>query len=414
MEAKSAARWPIVFGTIIVQMGLGTIYTWSLFNQPLVERFGWNLHRVAITFAITSFALALSTLFAGRIQERTGIRKLVAIAGVVLGAGLVLSSQASSLWLIYLLIGVIVGWADGTAYITSLSNLIRWFPSKKGLISGISVGAYGTGSLVFKYINSALIHHQGVSRTFMYWGLIAMAMILCGSMLLKDAGKQTVPAGQAAGAAGEAGAGKDYTVREMLRTKEAYLLFIILFTACMSGLFLIGIVKDIGVHMAKLNLSAAGSAVAMIAIANTLGRVVLGALSDKVGRMNIICGTMLVTTGAVSYLSFAELNFATFFVSVAAVAFCFGGNITVFPAIVGDYFGLRNHSKNYGVIYQGFGLGALSGSFIAALLGGFKTTFIVVAVLCIISFVIAVLIEPPADREAAPKEKLKLTPHKIG
>ncbi|MFL6517733.1 MAG: MFS transporter, partial [Bacillus sp. (in: firmicutes)] len=147
MKSNTDRRWLIVLGTIIVQMGLGTIYTWSLFNQPLVELFNWKLSSVAITFSITSLALAISTLFAGKLQDKWGLRRLICCAGLVLGAGLILTSQVSSLWMLYILVGVVVGAADGTAYITSLSNLIKWFPERTGLISGISVGAYGTGSL---------------------------------------------------------------------------------------------------------------------------------------------------------------------------------------------------------------------------------------------------------------------------
>ncbi|AWB44005.1 oxalate/formate antiport family MFS transporter [Paenibacillus sp. CAA11] len=400
-------RWLIVLGTIIVQMGLGTIYTWSLFNQPLVDKFGWQLSAVSITFSITSFALAFSTLFAGRIQERVGLRKLIAAAGVVLGAGLILSSQASSLGMVYLLAGVVVGFADGTAYITSLSNLIKWFPERKGLISGISVGAYGTGSLIFKFVNGSFIDAVGVSRAFMFWGIIVMAMVILGSFLVREATAQAAAkADQKPGA--EKRAVKDYTVKEMLRTKEAYLLFAIFFTACMSGLYLIGIVKDIGVKMAGLDLASAANAVAMIAIFNTAGRIVLGALSDKVGRLKVVAGALLVTAIAVMILSFVQLNYGLFFACVAAIAFCFGGNITVFPAIVGDFFGLKNHSKNYGIVYQGFGLGALAGSFIAIWLGGFQVTFMVIALLCAISFLIACTIKAPGSRERKRRERLQL------
>src|SRR3954465_349539 len=98
MKSNTDRRWLIVLGTIIVQMGLGTIYTWSLFNQPLVEKFNWQLSSVAITFSITSFALAISTLFAGRLQDKWGIRRLIGSAGIILGIGLMLTSQISSIW----------------------------------------------------------------------------------------------------------------------------------------------------------------------------------------------------------------------------------------------------------------------------------------------------------------------------
>ncbi|RJL24993.1 L-lactate MFS transporter [Pectobacterium polaris] len=395
MNTKPVNRGLIVLGTIITQMGLGTIYTWSLFNQPLVDKFGWTLSSVATTFSITSFCLAFATLFAGKFQERIGLRRLTMIAGIALGAGLMASAASPSLTLIYLLMGVVVGFADGTAYITTLSNLIKWFPNRKGLIAGISVGAFGTGSLLFKYVNSFLIAEVGASEAFFYWGIIVMAMILVGSSLLKE--PAAVPVQQAAAQ----GQTRDFSLAEMLATKESYLLFIIFFTACMSGLYLIGIVKDIGVQMAGMDMATAANAVSAIAIFNTVGRIVLGALSDNVGRMRVISFTLFVTILAVSVMTFLPLNPILFFICVSAIAFCFGGNITVFPAIVGDFFGLKNHSKNYGVIYQGFGIGALSGSFIAAQLGGFQATFMAIIIMSVISLLITLWVKPPKHQPVA-------------
>ncbi|MFD0771153.1 OFA family MFS transporter [Bacillus sp. CGMCC 1.60114] len=390
MKRSSINPWLVVLGTVIVQMGLGTIYTWSLFNQPLVSKYGWSLNAVAITFSITSFSLAFSTLFAGKLQEKLGLRKLIMIAGLALGIGLMLSSQVSSLPMLYVLAGVVVGYADGTAYITSLSNLIKWFPERKGLISGISVSAYGTGSLIFKYINAKFIASVGVSQAFLYWGLIVAVMVVIGACLIhKAAEEDTVHETKS----------HDFTTREMLGTKEVYLLFIMLFTSCMSGLYLIGMVKDIGVQLVGLSAATAANAVAMVAIFNTLGRIILGPLSDKIGRLKIVTATFVVIAMSVFVLSFMNLNYGIYFACVASVAFCFGGNITIFPAIVGDFFGLKNHSKNYGIVYQGFGFGALAGSFIGALLGGFKPTFMVIGALCVVSFIIAILIRPPSQQK---------------
>lgn len=381
MKEKNENRWLIVLGTVIAQLGLGTIYTWSLFNQPLVDKFGWQLSKVTITFSIASFALAFSTLAGGKLQEKLGIRKLISISGLILGIGLILTSKVTSLSMLYVTAGIIVGAADGVAYLTSLSNCIKWFPEKKGLISGISVGAYGTGSLIFKYINGSLINSNGVSEAFLYWGIIAMILVVIGAQLLKDA---PIISSNTNNNLNE----KDFSVKEMLKTKDAYFLFLIFFTACMSGLYLIGIVKDIGVQLAGLTPAVAANAVAMVAIFNTAGRIILGALSDKLGRLNIIIFTLAVTTVSVFVLSFVHLNFIIFFACVASIAFCFGGNITVFPTIIGDFFGSKNQTKNYGIIYQGFGFGALSGSLIAALAGGFIPTFIIVGGLCIISIIL--------------------------
>ena len=395
MKKSTVNPWFVVLGTVIVQMGLGTIYTWSLFNQPLVSKYGWSLNAVAITFSITSLSLAFSTLFASKLQEKWGLRKLIMIAGLALGLGLILSSQASSLILLYVLAGVVVGYADGTAYITSLSNLIKWFPERKGLIAGISVSAYGSGSLIFKYVNAQLIESVGVSQAFIYWGLIVTAMIVLGACLIHQAADQS---------AVQETKTHEYTTKEMLGTKQVYLLFIMLFTSCMSGLYLIGMVKDIGVQLVGLSAATAANAVAMVAIFNTLGRIILGPLSDKIGRLKIVTGTFVVMASSVLVLSFVDLNYGIYFVCVASVAFCFGGNITIFPAIVGDFFGMKNHSKNYGIVYQGFGFGALAGSFIGALLGGFKPTFMVIGVLCVVSFIIAILIQAPKQKKEQEEE----------
>ncbi|KAA0766270.1 OFA family MFS transporter [Bacillus sp. SH5-2] len=395
MKKSNVNPWLVVLGTVIVQMGLGTIYTWSLFNQPLVSKYGWSLNAVAITFSITSLSLAFSTLFASKLQEKWGLRKLIMIAGLALGLGLVLSSQASSLVLLYVLAGFVVGYADGTAYITSLSNLIKWFPDRKGLIAGISVSAYGSGSLIFKYINAQLIESVGVSQAFIYWGVIVTAMIVIGACLIHQATDQV---------AVQETKTKEFTTKEMLGTKQVYLLFIMLFTSCMSGLYLIGMVKDIGVQLVGLSAATAANAVAMVAIFNTLGRIILGPLSDKIGRLKIVTGTFVVMATAVLVLSFVDLNYGIYFLCVASVAFCFGGNITIFPAIVGDFFGMKNHSKNYGIVYQGFGFGALAGSFIGALLGGFKPTFMVIGVLCVVSFIIAILIQAPNQKKEQEEE----------
>ena len=212
-----------------------------------------------------------------------------------------------------------------------------------------------------------------------------MISILIGAQLLKDAPLVNNYSSNKAE--------NEFSVKEMLKTKEAYVLFLIFFSACMSGLYLIGIVKDIGVQLVGLTPEVAANAVAMVAIFNTAGRIVLGALSDKMGRLKVIILSLSVTTISVFALSFVHLNFAIFFASVASIAFCFGGNITVFPAIVGDFFGTKNQTKNYGIIYQGFGLGAISGSFIGSLTGGFKPTFIIIGTLCLISIVLASTIQ---------------------
>lgn len=388
---KAVVRWPILIGTVIVMIGLGTIYTWSLFNQPLGDKFGWNVGAVAMTFSIMSFALSLSTLSASKIQKKFGIRGLLLLSAVGMGAGLALTSLASSLWMLYIAAGILVGASNGIAYMTTLSNTIQWFPERKGLVSGIAIGAYGIGSVLFKYVLAFLIQSVGVSQTFFYWGIISFVMIGGGLLLIRQA--PVVAAKKASRQ--ETAEQHNYSVREMLKTKQAYLLFFVLFTVCMSGLYMIGSVANIGTSLAGLDAAAAANAVALVALFNTAGRLVLGALSDHFDRLKIVAGALLVTAAAAIILSSVALNTTLFFLCVASVALCFGGNITIFPAIVADFFGLKNQSQNYGLVYQGFGFGGLSASFISSLLGGFVPTFRLIAILCSVACVVVITLHAP-------------------
>ncbi|WP_353948230.1 OFA family MFS transporter [Sporolactobacillus sp. Y61] len=393
--------WPILIGTVIVMIGLGTIYTWSLFNQPLEDKFGWDVGAVATTFSIMSFALSLSTLSASKIQEKLGIRGLLALSAIGMGAGLVITAFDTELWMLYITAGIIVGAANGIAYMTTLSNAIQWYPEKKGLVSGIAIGAYGIGSVLFKYVLQFLIEHSGVSLAFLYWGLISFVLLGAGLLLVRQA-----PVLEAKKSAQQtATAERDYSVKDMLKTKEAYFLFFILFTACMSGLYMIGSVSNIGISLAGLDAATAANAVALVALLNTAGRLVLGAASDYMNRLKVVAGALLITAIAAVVISHVTLNAVLFFISVSLVAFCFGGNITIFPTIVAEFFGLKNQSRNYGIIYQGFGLGGLSASFISGLLGGFAPTFNLIAILCSLAFIVALTLHVPEEKAAVRKEE---------
>jgi OFA family oxalate/formate antiporter-like MFS transporter len=147
---KSFKSYGVLMGAVLIQLCIGGIYTWSLFNQPLADAFGWNKSDVFLTYSIAIFVFAFATLFAGRLQDRFGPR-LVATIGISLySGGLMLTSLASELWQLYITYGIIAGAGVGFVYVCPLSTLVKWFPKRKGMITGVAVGAFGLGSLVFK------------------------------------------------------------------------------------------------------------------------------------------------------------------------------------------------------------------------------------------------------------------------
>ncbi|MCH1918829.1 MFS transporter [Shewanella sp. A3A] len=377
-----------LIGTIIAQFALGSVYTWSLFNAGLADKLNIPVDNVAFSFGILSLSLALASSVSGRLQERFGVRRVTIAAGIMMGLALLLTSFTSNIAMLYICAGFLLGAADGTGYLMTMSNCVRWFPERKGTISALAIGAYGLGSLGFKYINMSLLENSGLTHTFVVWGALAAVMVVVGGLLMQDA-----PAQQASAA--QTGNNKDFTTAEAMRKPQFWMLAVIFLTVCMSGLYVIGVAKDIGQQYADLSLTIAANAVAVIAMANLSGRLVLGVLSDKMARIRVVSIALLASLLGIAVLLFMPMNMNNFYMAVACIAFSFGGTITVYPSLVSDFFGLNNMAKNYGVIYLGFGIGSLLGSLVATAFGGFTATFYLIFGLLALSLMISLIIKAP-------------------
>ncbi|MGK8933720.1 L-lactate MFS transporter [Pluralibacter gergoviae] len=385
---KPSTRWLTLIGTIITQFALGSVYTWSLFNAPLSDKLGQPVSQVAFSFGLLSLGLALSSSVAGKLQERFGVKRVTIASGILLGLGFILTAHANNLMMLWLSAGLLVGIADGAGYLLTLSNCVKFFPERKGLISAFAIGAYGLGSLGFKFIDSQLLASVGLEKTFTIWGAIVLVMIVFGAMLMKDAPRQEVKTVNGV-------TENDFTLAQSMRKPQYWMLAVMFLTACMSGLYVIGVAKDIAQGMVHLDVMTAANAVTVISIANLSGRLVLGILSDKIARIRVITIGQIISLVGMAALLFAPLNAVTFFAAIACVAFNFGGTITVYPSLVSDFFGINNLAKNYGVIYLGFGIGSICGSIIASLFGGFYVTFCVIFALLILSLALSTTIRQP-------------------
>ncbi|MDF7659302.1 MFS transporter [Erwiniaceae bacterium L1_54_6] len=381
-------RWLTLAGTILTQFALGSVYTWSLFNGQLAQKLDAPVSQVAFSFGLLSLGLAIASSLAGKLQERFGVRNVTIGAGVLMALGFWLTAHADNLMMLYLSAGVLVGLADGAGYLMTLSNCVKWFPERKGVISACAIGAYGLGSLGFKFICGALLSSEGLENTFIIWGVMAMVMIVIGALLMRDA-----PVQQSNNASVQQA--KDYTLAQSVRLPQYWMLALMFLTACMSGLYVIGVAKDIGEGLVHLSTATAANAVTVIAIANLSGRLVLGVLSDKMARIRVISLAQVVSLLGMGILLFTHMNESTFFISLACVAFSFGGTITVFPSLVSDFFGLNNLTKNYGLIYLGFGIGSVLGSLVASVFGGFTITFSLIMTLLVISLFLSISIRLP-------------------
>ncbi|KGT86123.1 membrane protein [Erwinia typographi] len=385
-------RWLTLFGTIITQFALGSVYTWSLFNGQLSHKLEAPVSQVAFSFGLLSLGLAIASSLAGKLQERFGVRNVTIGAGLLMAVGFYMTAHANNLFMLYLSAGVLVGLADGAGYLMTLSNCVKWFPERKGLISACAIGAYGLGSLGFKFICGFLLSVYSLESTFMIWGALAMVMIMIGALFMQDAPKQKSSA-QGSNSA------RDFSLAEAIRLPQYWMLALMFLTACMSGLYVIGVAKDIGEGMVHLSTQTAANAVTIIAVANLSGRLILGVMSDKMARIRVITLAQMVSLVGMGILLFTQMNETTFFLSIACVAFSFGGTITVYPSLVSDFFGLNNLTRNYGLIYLGFGIGSVLGSLIASLFGGFTVTFSLIMALLVISLIMSATIRLPHRQE---------------
>ncbi|PEI05264.1 oxalate/formate antiport family MFS transporter [Pantoea agglomerans] len=390
------SRWLTLFGTVITQFALGSVYTWSLFNGQLSQKLDAPISQVAFSFGLLSLGLAIASSLAGKLQERFGVRRVTIGAGILMALGFWLTAHANNLMMLYFSAGLLVGLADGAGYLMTLSNCVKWFPERKGMISACAIGAYGLGSLGFKFICGALLATVGLEQTFIIWGVLAMSMIILGALLMREAPLQQT----GTTAKGQQNA-RDYTLAQSVRLPQYWMLALMFLTACMSGLYVIGVAKDIGEGLVHLSTQTAASAVTVIAIANLSGRLVLGVLSDKMLRIRVISLAQVVSLIGMSVLLFTRMNEVTFFLSLACVAFSFGGTITVFPSLVSDFFGLNNLTKNYGLLYLGFGIGSVLGSLVASLFGGFTVTFSLIMTLLVISLFLSLTIRLPQSSVTA-------------
>lgn len=392
MSDKKYSKWIVVAGAVLLQVCLGAIYTWSLFNQPLVDKFGWSKDDIFFTYNLAITIFAFTTIISGRLQDKLGPRLIATIGAVLYGTGVILTSRATTLTGLYLSYSVIGGIGVGFAYVCPIATCVKWFPEKKGFITGIAVGAFGLGSLVFKSVILNFQNQFGVSETFFYIGIIYLVVAGFGAQLLK------LPTCEKLISAGNPSHKKNFRIREMIRTKSFYILLLVYFFGCVSGLLVIGLAKDIGVDLAGLDISVAANTVAIIALFNAGGRLAWGTLSDKIGREKSFFIMFILTAAAMLVLSFVKLGLFTYFAAVSAIAFCFGGFLAVFPTVTADYYGVKTLGKNYGVIYQAYGIAALVGSPIKKMAGDYTTTFIIAAIFSVIGAVLTLFARSPQKK----------------
>jgi OFA family oxalate/formate antiporter-like MFS transporter len=428
-EQKVMNRWFVVAGGILVQLCLGAIYAWSAFTGKLTAApydFTKTQTQLVFSLGLLSFAVVMA-LIAGRWQKKVGPRVVALTGGVVMGLGYVLAGIAGNSFIGILLgVGLLGGAGIGLAYVCPIAALVKWFPDKKGLITGLAVAGFGFGALIWVKLTGGFQFGPvnltpgwkglygmgwGVSQVFILYGILFAVLVGLGALLMVNPPEGWLPRGFTPPPAGQAAStgGHDYTVGQMARTPQYWMLFLTFLVGATAGLMVIGVIKLFGIDALCGNGFEAGRAdictgTAMglfYALFNGLGRIVWGALSDRLGRKGSII-LMSAVQGVVMILFYyAGGREWGLYAGAAIIGFNFGGNFALFPAATADYFGNKNVGTNYPWVFLAYGVGGVVGPILGGVMGDAKTwmwAFVPAGIACLAAAVMMLFLKSPKPR----------------
>src|SRR5256884_3074484 len=278
-------RWVIAIAGVFLQIALGAVYAWSVFRVPLAKQFGWSISEVTLTFTISIFVLGFAAFFGGLWLNRKGPRVVALIGGTLYGLGVFLASFSHDLWWLYLSYGVIGGIGAGLIYIVPVAVLVKWFPDRRGLITGVAVGGFGAGALVTAPVATRLIQRVGVLPTFAYLGIALLIVTVVTGYFMRNPPWGWKPEGWAPTAAqASQRSSHDYTLGEALRTWQWWALWLLLFLNTSAGISVISQESPLFQELARVSAVAAANMVGVVSIGNALGRVFWAWASDSITR----------------------------------------------------------------------------------------------------------------------------------
>ncbi|MDB5006692.1 MAG: major facilitator superfamily 1 [Mucilaginibacter sp.] len=398
---KNFKRLGIAVAGVLLQMALGAVYAWSVFRIPLAKQFHWSISQVTLTFTIAIMALGFASFFGGLWLKRVGPRVVAMTGGALYGAGVFLSSFSyHGLWWLYVTYGVIGGIGLGFSYIVPISVLVKWFPDRRGLMTGIAVGGFGAGALITAPIATRLIQSVGVLHTFAYLGIAYLIISVASASFLQNPPEGWTPDGWKPGKKQSAQkSNNDFTLGEAVRTWQFWALWLLLFLNTSAGISIISQEAPMFQEFAKITAIVAAGMVGIVSIGNALGRVFWAWISDLVGRKATFAVMFIVQL--VLFWLLPGFHSVT---SVTVLAFfilmCYGGGFGTMPAFAADYFGPGNVGSIYGLILTAWGFASAFGPLLIAHLrqtsGAYTSGLHIIAIVMAVSVILPLLVKPPA------------------
>jgi len=413
---KVMNRSLVVVGAILIQLCLGAIYAWSVFTKPLAAS-GWSKTQTQAVFAAGLALFAIVMVIAGRLMPKLGPRKLAMAGGVVLGAGYALAGLLGPLnfWVTFLFVGVVGGAGIGLAYVVPIAVGMRWYPDKKGLITGLAVAGFGFGAMLWVKLAGSWGHllapeSLGLSGTFILYGIIFMAAVVIGGIWMVFPPEGWKPEGweppQAAAGDKPVEGTVDYTSSEMLKTPQFFMILVTFIFSASAGLMSIGLMKLFpmdalmkGGYEEAAASAIAGTAMAVFfSLANGIGRIAWGTISDYLGAKKslvIMAATQGVFVILFQWMAGGEY---TLYLFATLIGFNFGGNFALFPMITAGTFGAKYIGQNYGWVFLAYGIGGIFGPILGGKLGdmnNFALAFTICGIACLVAAAVIAGVKPP-------------------
>ena len=406
-ENLESKRWLIAIAAIVMQLCLGTVYAWSVFKKPFMTAHGWGETETQVTFMICIGMIGIAAAFGGTLVDKKGPKFVATIGGVLFGIGTLLAGladQIGSIWLLYLGFGFIAGLGNGFGYITPIATLIRWFPDKRGLVTGLAVMGFGGGAFFMGKIAPPMVISMGVANTFYIWGVIFLVLVPLAAQLYKNPPKGWLPAGFTPKATSGVSAADSFTFDEAFKTPQWWMLWAMLFLNVSAGLGLISqlspmaqdVVRKSNPEMAAAALAlVGGSILAYASIFNGLGRLLWAWTSDAIGRKNVFI--IMFITQAILYVLLPQIDNQLIFTVVACYLLaCYGGGFATMPAFAADSFGPGYIGKVYGIMLTAWGAAGIVGPLVFAQIKGIAVY--VAAALLIVGFFLALSYKRPTGK----------------
>ena len=401
-EEGGTNRWVIAAAGVVMQIALGAVYAWSVFRSPLVREFGWSISQVTLTFTIAIMTLGFAAFLGGLWMNKAGPRVVGIAAGVLYGLGVFLASfSANKLWMLYLTYGLIGGAGIGLGYIVPVATLVKWFPERRGFITGIAVAGFGAGALITAPIATRLIATEGVLRTFAILGIAYFIAVVGAALFMANPPEGYRPAGWQPSAAQMAQrSNRDFSLNEALKTWQWYALWALLFLNVSAGISIISQAAPMAQEIAGVDALAAAGLVGIISIANGAGRFLWAWLSDYIGRKWVFL-IMFLLQAIIFFFLPHVFSFALFTVLAFIVLLCYGGGFGTMPAFATDYFGPRNVGPIYGLMLTAWGFGGALGPLLIAYVrentGVYDQALYITAVIMLVSAILPFIVHPPGS-----------------